>query len=100
MKAINLLKWMVDENIDTEAMMTVKIENEDFDFKNYFGAEPAYPIPVGEYLVVYSDCVHDTDLERLAKRFPDDSIPYCIATDNEDRMNGGVQCILLFKLED
>lgn len=99
MKAINLLKWLVDENIDTEAAMTVKID-EEFDFKLYFGYEPAYPIPVGEYLVVYSDCVDDTDLEKLAKRFPDESIPYCIATDNEDKRNGGVQCILLFVLED
>lgn len=101
MKAIKFLKWMVENSVSTESMGFVTIDK-DFDFKASFGYLPLWSVEPGEYLYLYTDCIRSADLESLKALYfdPDDvSIPEIIGTDNEDRRNGGLTAILLFKLE-
>ena len=101
MKAINFLKWMVNNNVGTESMGFETI-TDDFDFKAHFGYLPLWYVEPGEYLYLYTDAISSADLESLKALYfnPEDvSMPNIIGTDNEDRRNGGLVAILLFKLE-
>ena len=98
MKAKDLLKWIVNNDVCTDSMGTVEVD-EDFDFNGYFGYEPAVvKVPEGEYLYIYTDGVSDADLNRLGEVPNEDFVS--IVTDNEDKRNGGVAMIYLIKLED
>lgn len=97
MKAIDLLKWVVNQSVSTESMGFVDI-CEGFDVKEYFGYEPDKAIPEGEYMWLYTDSVHDCDMMKLAA--DENDIPYILTTDMEDKRNGGPTYIYLFKLED
>ena len=98
MKAKKLLKWIVNNDVCTDSMGTVEVD-EGFDFNGYFGYEPAMvKVPEGEYLCIYTDGVLDADLKLLGKVPNEDFV--CIVTDNEDKRNGGVAMIYLIKLED
>ena len=97
MKAKELLKWIVNNDVCTDSMGTVEVD-EEFDFYGYFGYEPAVAkVQPGEYLYFYTDSVLDVDLQRL--EVPNEDF-VCIVTDNDDRRNGGVAMIYLIKLED
>lgn len=97
MKAKELLKWIVNNDVSTESMGTIEVD-EKFDFNGYFGYEPAVEkVRPGEYLYVYTDSVLDVDLQRLEVAQEDF---VCIVTDNEDRRNGGVAMIYLIRMED
>ena len=95
MKAKELLKWIVNNDVCTDSMGTIEVD-EDFDFNGYFGYEPAAKVQPGEYLFVYTDSVLDVDLQRL--EVPNEDFA-CIVTDNEDRRNGGVTMIYLIKID-
>lgn len=98
MKAKDLLKWIVNNDVCTDSMGTVEVD-EDFDCKEYFGYKPAMvKVPEGEYLYIYTDGVSDADLNRLGEVPNEDFVS--IVTDNEDKRNGGVAMIYLIKLED
>ena len=98
MKAKELLKWIVYNDVCTDSIGTVEVD-EEFDFNDYFGYEPAMvKVPEGEYLYIYTDSVSDTDLQRLGEVPNEDFV--CIVTDNEDKRNGGVAMIYLIKLEE
>lgn len=98
MKAKELLKWIVNNDVCTDSMGTVEVD-EDFDFKGYFGYEPAVAkVPEGEYLYIYTDSVLDADLYCLGEVPNEDFV--CIVTDNEDKRNGGVAMIYLIRMED
>lgn len=97
MKAKELLKWVINNDVNTEAMGTVEVD-EDFDCKEYFGYEPAKAVPEGEYLYIYTDDVYDVDLEKMGEVPEEDFV--CILTDGVDKRNGGVAMIYLVKLED
>ena len=96
-KAIDLLKWLVNESVDTEGMATIDVD-EEFDFEAFFGYRPDEPVPCGEYLYIYSDCIDDVDMSRLVT--DEDCKPYVITTSEKDRRNDKVCEIYLFKLED
>ena len=96
-KPINLLKWLVNESIDTEGLATIEVDD-GFDFEAFFGYNPDEPVPNGEYLYVYSDCVDDMDMSRLVT--DEETMPYIITTQDKDRKNGKTCEIYLFKLED
>ena len=95
MKATELLRWIVNESVSTEPMDFVTID-EHFSFERYFGYVPEKPVPMGDYLYLYSDCVPVNALDRL----PDLEEQYQITTDFTDRSNGGLVFIYLFKLDE
>jgi hypothetical protein len=98
MKAKELLKWIVNNDVCTDSMGTVEVD-EDFDFNGYFGYEPAMvKVPEGEYLYIYTDSVYDVDLEKMGEVPEEDFVG--ILTDGVDKRNGGVAMIYLIKLED
>ena len=110
MKAIEAIRWMVNESIECEKLSLHELD-EDTDYTAAFGIEPAVRPESGTYLELWSDCIsnsewpsrvierEDADGNRQSKRAfiqPD-----CVLmTDDEDRLNGGLTMILLFKLED
>lgn len=97
-KPIALIKWLVDESIDTEGLATIEVD-EEFDFETFFGYNPDEPVPCGLYLYIYSDCVLDADMSRLVT--DEECKPYTITTQEKDRLNeNDVTQIYLFKLED
>jgi len=98
MKAIKILKWMLDDSINTEGLFTVEIEDTDFDYESFFGYRPVAPAQPGEYMVVYSDCVNVDYLRRLLGDA--DEQPCCIPTDNDDHKNGGKCVIYLIRMEE
>ena len=98
-KAIDLLKWLVNESVDTEGMATIEVDD-DFDFEAFFGYNPDEPVPCGEYLYIYSDTVDDRDMDDLMRDVEENRKPYVITTSEKDRRNHKVCEIYLFKLED
>ena len=97
MKAKELLKWIVNNDVCTDSMGTVEVD-EEFDFKGYFGYQPDGEVPEGEYAYLYSDEVTDVDMQRLGEQ-TDDQV-YTITTDMDDKKNGGSCVIYLFRLEE
>ena len=96
-KAIDLLKWLVNESVDTEGMATIEVDD-DFDFETFFGYNPDEPVPCGEYLYAYSDGIYDVDMSRLVT--DEECMPYVITTQEKDRRNEKACEIYLLKLED
>ena len=96
-KAIDLLTWIVRNDVCTEGMNTIEV-GEGFDFETFFGYNPDEPVPNGEYLYIYSDCVNDIDMSRLVT--DEECMPYIITTQEKDRKNEKACEIYLFKLED
>ena len=102
MKAIEFLKWLVENSISTESMGFVTIDK-DFDFEKFFGNTPLWSVEPGEYLWMYSDDVNSVDIESLKKIYLSREswgMPAIINTGEPDRRNGGVTAILLFKFEE
>jgi len=97
MKAIDMLTWMVNQTISTEAVSFVSI-CEDFDYENYFGYAPKDDVPEGEYLYIYGDLVDQCDIDLLLASTKAE--PVRIETDEDDRRNEKKLTIYLFKLED
>ena len=97
MKAIDLLSWLVKDHIETEGMDIIQVDLS-FDFEAFFGYNPDEPVPCGEYLYIYSDCIDDVDMSRLVT--DEECMPYVITTSEKDRRNDKVCEIYLFKLED
>ena len=96
MKAMELLKWLIEESIDTEGMDIIEID-EDFDFEAFFGYQPDTAVPMGKYAFLYGDMVCECDVQKLKHK--SDGI-YTITTDMYDRKNEKDCIIYLFKLED
>lgn len=97
-RPINLIKWLANDDIDTESMGTIEVDD-DFNFKMFFGYDPDEPVPNGEYLYIWSDSVLDTDMSRLVT--DEETMPYIITmSDIKDHKNCKVCEIYLFKLED
>lgn len=44
MKAIAMLKWIVENHQNTEGMDIIEVDNE-FDFESFFGYQPAEQVP-------------------------------------------------------
>lgn len=102
MKAIEFLKWMVDNNISAESMGFVPID-EEFDYEKFFGHKPLWNIPAGEYLWLYTDCIDSCDVDKLKEIYlkPGEKTEYTIIDTKEpDHRNGGRTAILLFRLEE
>lgn len=97
MKAIAMLKWIVENHQNTEGMDIIEVDNE-FDFESFFGYQPAEQVPEGKYVYLYGDTVNREDMERMIQR--EKAEVYSIATDETDNENGGLCIIYLFKLED
>lgn len=97
MKAIAMLKWIVENHQNTEGMDIIEVDNE-FDFESFFGYQPAEQVPEGKYVYLYGDTVNREDVERMIQR--EEAEVYSIATDETDNENGGLCIICLFKLED
>lgn len=97
MKAIAMLKWIVENHQNTEGMDIIEVDNE-FDFELFFGYQPAEQVPEGKYVYLYGDTVNREDMERMIQR--EEAEVYSIATDETDNENGGLCIIYLFKLED
>lgn len=98
MKAKELLKWIVNNDVCTDSMGTVEVD-EEFDFKGYFGYEPAVAkVPEGEYLYFYGDQVMTDDVELLTASTGE--APYRIPTKEKDEKNGGNLIIYLIKIDE
>jgi len=97
MKAIDLLSWLLKEDVETSAMDIIQVDGS-FDFESFFGYTPDVTVPDGEYMYMYSDTVLEGDVQRLLDETEDQ--PYAISTDLDDRKNGGKCIIWLFKLEE
>lgn len=91
------MTWVVSENVDTTAMDIIQVDKS-FPFEKFFGYEPEGAVPDGEYAYLYGDCVLESDVKRLLDDTEDQ--PYVITTKEEDRKNGGLTVIWLFKLEE
>lgn len=95
--SFDILKWMVNENINTEGIGNIEVD-EEFDFESAFGYAPDEPVPYGCYLYIYSDTVSDVDMSKLVT--DEECKPYTITTQEKDRLNGNdVTQIYLFKME-
>ncbi len=98
MKAKELLRWIVCNDVCTDSMGMIEVD-EEFDFQAYFGYEPVSQVPAGEYLFFYTDTVSDVDLKLLQRVGVPNGDLVCIVTDNEDRKNGGVTMIYLIRID-
>ena len=110
MKAIETIEWMVAETIETEYLQLWDLD-EDTDYTATFGYEPSVRPSAGKYMVLWSDCIDNSmwpsrtmvreDADGITRREKVFIQPDCVLlTDNDDKRNGGLSMILLFKLEE
>lgn len=110
MNKMEAIRWMVNESIECEKLSLHELDA-DTDYTATFGIEPAVRPASGTYLELWSDCISNSEWPSRSIECEDaDGIrrtkrvfiqPDCVLmTDCEDRLNGGLTMILLFKLED
>ena len=94
MKAKDILKWVLDEQINTEGIAIVPIDN-DHEFSNqqdfletFFGGTSDRELSEGDYMYVYSDVVPDYSLNKLKE-----------LEDGKITLEGDETSIYLFKVE-
>jgi len=97
MKAVDLLTWVVNQNVSTDGMGFVPIDSE-FDYEDFFGYEPAVKAKEGQYLYVYGDEVLDVDIDVLTASTGE--APVIIRTPCEDKRNGGKVNIYLIRIDE